>query len=189
MKASATTVTWTTEEIFALPNDRLERDLIRGELRVYPSTFRVWRNAQVLMAVGVILGNWVDTHQAGAGEVAAANVGVRLKRHPETMVGLDADYFSAASIAQMPPKQPWYEGPPVLAVEILSPSDTHEGVVEKINLYLECGVPVVWIVDPDFQTLMVYRPDQAPAMLSVQETLDGHPELPGLKVAVREFFN
>ncbi len=81
------------------------------------------------------------------------------------------------------------KAPPVLAVKILSPSDTHEGVVEKINLYLECGVSVVWIIDPDFQTLMVYRPRQAPTMLSVQETLDGFPELPGFKVAVRDFFN
>jgi Uma2 family endonuclease len=89
----------------------------------------------------------------------------------------------------MPADQRWYEGPPVLAVEILSPSDTHGDVVDTINLYLDCGVAVVWILDPDFQTLTVYRPHTAPLMLRVHETLDGHPELPGLSVPVRDFFN
>ncbi|MDB5336079.1 MAG: hypothetical protein JWN70_1698 [Planctomycetaceae bacterium] len=104
-------------------------------------------------------------------------------------MGIDVTYYSEEALAQTPAKQKWYEGPPVLTVKILSPGDVRKDVVEKINLYLECGVPVVWILDPDFQTLTIYRPNTAPLMLRAHETLDGHPELPGLSAPVQGFFN
>ncbi|MES2793939.1 MAG: Uma2 family endonuclease [Planctomycetota bacterium] len=188
MNAIAITSTITTEELFALPDDGIERDLIRGELREYPITRRSRLHSEVMMAVGEVLRRWVRTCNRG-GRVPGGEAGARLRREPETTVGMDVAYFSAESIAQMPSDQGWYEGPPVLAVEILSPSDTHENVVEKINLYLECGVAVVWILDPDFQTLTVYRPNSLPLMLRSNETLDGYPELPGLSAPVQDFFN
>ena len=55
--------------------------------------------------------------------------------------------------AQAPDDTFLIDGPPVLAVEILSPKDKHEEVVEKINAYLESGVALVWIVDPDLRTV------------------------------------
>lgn len=188
MNATVTTATLTTEELFALPDDGIERDIIRGELREHPTTKRNRRHSRVMMSVGHVLRNWMTGKNIG-GEVAGGETGVRLRRVPETTVGMDAAYFSAESIASMSENQVWYEGPPTLAVEILSPSDTHEDVVQKINLYLECGVLVVWILDPDFQTLTVYRPNSVPLMLRTHETLDGHPELPGLSVSVQGFFN
>ena len=187
MNATAITSTMTTEELFALPDDGIERDIIRGELREYPVTKRSRRHSKVMVAVGHILLSWVIDKKVG-GEVAAGEAGVRLRRNPETSVGIDVAYFSMKSLSEMPVDQPWYDGPPELAVEILSPSDTHENLVEKINLYLECGVPVVWILDPDFQTVTVYRSSTAPSMLRVHETLDGHPELPGFSAPVRDFF-
>lgn len=186
--AITSTSTMTTEELFALPDDGIERDLIRGELREYPMTKRNRRHSEVMMAVGEVLRAWVRLQKVG-GKVAGGEAGARLRTDPETTVGMDAAYFSSESIAQMPENCTWYEGPPVLAVEILSPSDTHENVVDKINLYLECGVSVVWILDPDFQTLTVYRPKALPLMLRTSETLDGHPELPGLSAPVKDFFN
>lgn len=188
MNASITTATLTTEELFALPEDGFERDLIRGELREYPKTKRNRRHSEVMMAVGEILRTWMRTSQITGGKVPGGEAGVRLRRDPETTVGVDVAYFSPESIALMPPNQPWYEGPPVLAVEILSPSDTHEDLVAKINLYLECSVQVVWILDPDFETLTIYRAHEAPVMLRTHETLNGHPELPNLNVLVKDFF-
>ena len=191
MNATAITSTMTTEELFALPDDGIDRDIIRGELREYPRenpmTRRNRRHNKVISSVSRVLGNWAIAPEIG-GEVTGGETGVRLRREPETTVGIDVTYYSAELVAAASPDQAWYEGPPVLAVEILSPSDTHEDVVAKINLYLECGVPVVWIMDPDFQTLTVYRPNTAPLMLRAHETLDGHPELPGLRAPVKDFF-
>jgi Uma2 family endonuclease len=110
-------------------------------------------------------------------------------RDPESTVGVDVAYFSPAQMAIMPRDQPWYEGPPVLAVEITSPSDKHEDIVEKVELYLECGVQVVWIVDPNFQTVTVHRPKVRPAACGEDDILNGNPELPGFRISVSEFFS
>jgi Uma2 family endonuclease len=189
MNATIITSPIATKEIFALPEDGIERYLVRGQLRVRPHRWRTRTNAETLTAVGQVLGNWNRTRGESKGEVAISDVGVRLCRDPETFVGIDATYYSAESLSQKPSKQRWYEGPPDLAIEILAPSTTHGEFVEKVTLYLECGVPVVWILDPDFQTLTVYRSKTDLLMLRVHETLDGHPELPGLTAPIRDFFN
>src|ERR1035437_7436320 len=43
--------------------------------------------------------------------------------------------------------------PPLLAVEVLSPS---EEVNEKVDIYLDAGVMALWIVDPKNRTVLVY---------------------------------
>ena len=57
-----------------------------------------------------------------------------------------------------------------------------------MRLFLECGVPVVWIADPSFQTITVYRSDREPQLFSASQELAGEPELPGFKTIVRNLF-
>ena len=47
--------------------------------------------------------------------------------------------------------------PPLLCVEILSPEDTISGVNQRVQEYLEFGVPVVWGIDPAERRIWVYR--------------------------------
>ena len=76
----------------------------------------------------------------------------------------------------------------MLAVEILSPSDKHEEIVERVREYLEAGVPLVWIVDPDFHTVLVHRPDGEPQLYNVRQELSGEPHLPGFRIPVARIF-
>ena len=48
---------------------------------------------------------------------------------------------------------------PLVAVEILSPSQSHQEVVEKAELYLRHGVKSCWIVSPPLRTVTVLLPD------------------------------
>jgi Uma2 family endonuclease len=80
------------------------------------------------------------------------------------------------------------DGPPIFAVEILSPSDKNEDIDEKIDEYLEAGVKLVWIVDPHLETVLVLRPDAPPRLYNVTETLDGEPHLPGFSTPVAMIF-
>ncbi|MGK3961650.1 Uma2 family endonuclease [Sorangium sp. So ce118] len=41
--------------------------------------------------------------------------------------------------------------------EVLSPSNARHDRVKKIRVYQRCGVPHYWMVDPEDQTLLVYR--------------------------------
>ncbi|HXC95203.1 MAG TPA: Uma2 family endonuclease [Edaphobacter sp.] len=50
-------------------------------------------------------------------------------------------------------KQTYIDVPPLLVVEVLSPS---EDVSEKIGIYLDAGVVSIWVVDPKRRIALVY---------------------------------
>jgi Uma2 family endonuclease len=80
------------------------------------------------------------------------------------------------------------EGAPVLAVEILSPSDKEQEINEKIYEYLAAGVALVWIVDPHFRTVRVHHLRAEPELFNGRQELSGDPHLPEFRVAVASIF-
>ncbi len=77
---------------------------------------------------------------------------------------------------------------PDLVAEVVSPSDTPASVQEKVQEWLEAGVQVVWVADPQTRTLTVYRADGTTERLTEQDTLKGDPVLPGFELQVSEIF-
>ena len=79
---------------------------------------------------------------------------------------------------------------PDLAVEVLSPSNTVEELDEKLIDYFRSGTELVWYVEPDSRSVLVFTdPDRANAVrLSVADTLDGGTVLPGFTLAVAALF-
>jgi Uma2 family endonuclease len=73
-------------------------------------------------------------------------------------------------------------------VEVLSPGDSAREVADKIGEYLECGVPLVWLVDPKAKTVTVYRTLTDARRLSSEDILSAEPVLPGFSCRVSEFF-
>ena len=49
------------------------------------------------------------------------------------------------------------EGPPTLAVEVISPSTASIDRRRKLQLYARCAVPGYWIVDPPARTIEAYK--------------------------------
>ena len=131
---------------------------------------------------------WLETQPEPRGDVLDGDAGFRLRKNPDTTVGADVAYIDAQMAARGVDEEGILDGAPVLAAEVLSPGDEHEDVVEKIEKYLENGVKIVWIVDPDMQTVTVYRPDHKPALFNNAQSLDAEPHLPGFSVAVAQFF-
>jgi Uma2 family endonuclease len=188
MSATATVVLMTTEEMLALPENGMDRELIAGQLREKPMTKRNRWHSRVEAKIAQILGNWLDQQPQPRGEVLSGEAGCILQRNPDTTVGIDVVYISAALAAQEPEDTTMIEGVPVLAVEILSPSDTEEEINEKVDLYLQCGVALVWLVDPHFRTVHVHRPDAEPELFNVHKELTAEPHLPGFRVVVAQIF-
>ena len=182
-------VLMTSDELWALPDDdKFERWLINGELREKPMTLRSPGHAGATAAVSSLLWQWCKSQPTPRPKGFSGDIFFRLRDDPETNVGVDVAIASAAQAATVTPDMRFIEGPPILAVEVLSASDVHEQVHEKLESYLESGTPVVWIVDPFDSTVTVYRRDQEPVMFNRTQELSGDPELPGFKCRVAEIF-
>jgi Uma2 family endonuclease len=149
------TTQMTTEQLLALPDDGVERWLIRGQLREKPMTVRNRWHSRIMVRVGRFLDVWLDQQPEPRGSVLGGEAGVRLTRDPDSTVGIDVIYVSAEVAARQPDDTTLIDGVPVLAVEILSPNDTLDDINEKIDQYLAAGVPLVWVIDPHDRTVTI----------------------------------
>ena len=76
--------------------------------------------------------------------------------------------------------------PPIAVVEIMSPSQSVEDIVPKIEIYFQFGVQSVWLVQPPLKQIAVFTPDLEPQVFSEGEVVD--PTL-GVKIALSEIFS
>jgi Uma2 family endonuclease len=188
MSAATLTPAMTTEEMLALPSNGVERWLIRGQLREKPMTVRNRWHSRIMVRVAKFLDNWLDQQPEPHGAILCGEAGCRLRRDPDTTVGIDVVYISAELAAREAKDTNLIDGVPVLVVEILSPSDTQEQVDEKTDGYLQAGVALVWVIDPHDRTVTIYRPGQEPELVNVRQELSGDPQLPGFHIAVAQLF-
>ncbi|HZK82948.1 MAG TPA: Uma2 family endonuclease, partial [Humisphaera sp.] len=77
---------------------------------------------------------------------------------------------------------------PELVVEVLSPGNAGIEVEEKLNAYLDAGIQLVWIVNPDRRTIRAYRKDGTTRLYRENDALENEPLLPGLRLVAREVF-
>ena len=77
---------------------------------------------------------------------------------------------------------------PDLVVEVISPNDTATCLNDKINDFLSVGVPLIWIVCPETQTVQVHRLDGSGQRLRLGDVLDGEDILPGFRCPVADLF-
>lgn len=75
--------------------------------------------------------------------------------------------------------------PPLLAVEILSQSQTLEQLFARAQAYLDAGTGAVWIVVPVAQTVFVLKPNAKPQAFSAGIIKD---ERTGIELNIEELF-
>jgi Uma2 family endonuclease len=86
------------------------------------------------------------------------------------------------------PKGFW-QGPPDLAVEVLSPEDRPSETREKVEEYLLRGVTLVLVVNPDSKSIMAYRRTSAPVILrAADDPLEFEDIVPGFRCRLRDIF-
>jgi Uma2 family endonuclease len=185
---SAGTTLMTTEELLALPDDGVQRWLIRGELREGGMTQRNRWHTRTEARFAQLLGDWLDTRPEPRGEIFSGEAGVVLTHDPDTTVGIDLVYVSAEVAGKNADDTQLIDGVPILAVEILSPSTKEEESNERIRELLAAGTHAVWIVDPYFHTITIYSRERSPRMFSGNDVLASEPYLPNFSMPVVRFF-
>ena len=114
---------------------------------------------------------------------------VRLGESTDTLRGPDVAFVS---YARWPKDREIPEGPlpvaPDLVIEVRSPSDRISQLSAKASEYLEAGVTVVIVLDPETESLAVYRENEFPIRMHNGDELTLPDVLPGFAVQVRQFF-
>jgi Uma2 family endonuclease len=179
----ATTRLFTVEDIEQDPPEG-QWELVDGELvTVTPSGLE---SSGLGHRIGWIVGNFVYAH--GLGMMTGADGGYVLFPDRDTIRVPDVGFIREE---RLPPKGQRSRFPrlaPDLAIEVLSPSDRASEVVAKLEMYQEAGVPLIWLVDPDKETVTIIAAGQPTRVVKQGDTLDGGDVLPGFTVPVAEIF-
>ncbi len=121
------------------------------------------------------------------GNVVGNDSGVILEEDPDTVVGPDVAYFIETSKYGDIPNG-WAVTPPLLAVEVLSPTDRPGRTNAKVRDYLDNGVRLVWVIDCDEKNVSIYRADKPIEVVAEMSEITGGDELPEFRCPVRNFF-
>ncbi len=143
------------------------------------------RHGLICANVVRILGNF--TAQRKRGYVCSNDTGVIVERDPDTVRGPDVMLFEDAERVEEVDEK-YGEKPPVLAVEVLSPNDTHGKVMRRVLEQFQFGTRLVWVLDPDARNVIVHYPGNRDRVAEENQELTGNDILPDFRCRVAEFF-
>lgn len=150
MDAMAATTLLSFEEFEQLPSEPGKMEFLDGELiRLPPAKFR---HAKITHRLYELLKALVE-NSALLGE-AYMEMGYKMGQKS----WLQPD-VSIAHLNQ--PSNDYLEGAPLLAIEVISESNTAEQMDRKVKTYLSNGGKEVWVVYPKTQCVWVFRAGHA----------------------------
>lgn len=159
-------------------------ELVDGELVAVMPAKRphAWLVAELVRRLG---NHVVD---AGAGAVYAdVWCHTPLDRDPERLRAPDIAYFSEAKLERAKGDE-IFRVPPDLAIEVFSPTNQRRrgDFQQRVRDWLDAGVRLLWVIYPDPEYAMAYRPDGSARMVREHESLDGEDVLPGFRLDLGE---
>ena len=174
----------TAEEFAALPSEGLRLELIRGEIRAMPPEFA--DHGDTVGALHVILGAYIRAQRLG--KIYGAETGFLLARNPDTVRAPDIAFIQAGHLTPEASAPNWNPVVPDLAVEVVSSRDRECEIAEKVRMWLDAGVRMVWVVYRVRRTIEVFRSGQSATVLSEQDSLDGMDVVPGFSTPIAAIF-
>ena len=173
----------TAEQLLTLDLPNKSTELVRGHLRVRepPSTY----HGLVQSRLNVLVGSYVLKNHLGA--VFGQDTGFKIASDPDTVRAPDLAFVTRERV-DLIERRGYAALAPDLAAEILSPDDRPGEVLKKVGEWLEAGVSIVWVIDPDRRAASVYRPDGTVTSVPTNGSLDGERVLPGFSCALSEVF-
>lgn len=184
MRTPPTAKQLTAEELLQLTSDRFRYELIEGELRIMEPPGS--EHGFVAMRIGVRLANHVENNKLG--HVFAAETGFLLRSNPDTVRAPDASFVSQELFDRVGLRKGYWPGAPDLAVEVLSPTDTHPEIERKVRDWLDAGARMVVAVDPVDRSASVYRAAEDIVVIGDDGVLDGADVVPGWRLPLRDVF-
>ncbi len=175
-------------------NDAQPFELINGERR--PKLPTVFGHSKVIRALFLALYMHVASRQLG--EVYSETTFILPDDYDKDWVEgsrtPDVMFYAGDRIAKYEAEHPDHRARPLalipdFVVEVISPTDKYSEVDEKVDAYLQDGVRLVWVLDPQRRKAVVHRPDaEHPVHLAGDALLDGGEVVPGFQIALPKLF-
>jgi len=174
----------TYDDYLLIPDDGKRHELIDGEHFVSPAPLPY--HQQLLIRLVFELETYRRATRAGVLLIAPTDVVLS----GMDVVQPDLLFIRDGGSAQVGAH---VAGAPDLVVEILSSTHRRHDEVTKRNLYEQAGVGEYWLVDPEAETVKVFRREGArfgrPQLLSARDgDLLSSPLLPGLAISLAALF-
>ena len=174
----------TAEKLLELSASGFDGELVRGELveQMPPGL----RHNKIMGLVTHLLMSFVLPRSLGT--VLPGDTGVIVERGPDTVRGPDVAFYSAERMRLDDDIPGYAELPPDLVIEIRSPNDSLPYMMERAEMWLAHGVPLVWNLVPEAQSVDVYQPDSETVSLTRDDVITGGDVLPGFSSRVSDLF-
>lgn len=176
----------TADEFLRRHGDESGVELVKGQIVRCPMPGA--RHGYVSCRISARIYMFVETHKLG--RVFSHDTFVRTKRGEggESVRGPDLAFvsyerFPAGEVTNGP-----LPVPPNLVVEVRSPRDRISQLSAKASEYIEAGVTVVLVIDPDTESAAVYREDEFPIRMHNGDELTLPDVLPGFSLRVADLF-
>lgn len=181
------TIELTDDQFFQLCQNnrdlRLERTA-EGELIIMPPTG--WESGNRNSRLTQRLGNWTDAD--GTGLAFDSSTGFKLPNGANRSP--DASWVSRQRLAALnPDPAKFLPMAPDFAVELRSANDSLKTLQQKMQEYIDNGVRLGWLIDPQNQRVEIYRPNRDVEVLQAPTSLSGEDVLPGFVLDLTQILN
>jgi Uma2 family endonuclease len=181
------TIELTDEQFFQLCLNnrdlRLERTA-QGELIIMPPTG--WGSGNRNGRLTQRLFNWTDAD--GTGLAFDSSTGFKLPNGANRSP--DASWVSRERLEALNPDPTRFLPiAPDFAVELRSDSDSLKTTQQKMQEYIDCGVRLGWLIDPQNQQVEIYRQGKEVEVLHSLTSLSGEDVLPGFVLDLSQILN
>ncbi len=189
---STSTATLTLEGFMQRYSDEGPFELIDGAF--IPVTAQILNSGDIAGLLYRRLATYGETYQCGKAYIEIPFVLVYQANWVKGSRVPDVMFVTTEHITQLAANDPdWRQKPlvgaPILAVEVVSPTDLMTHVNRKVRLYLEDGVQLVWVVEPDEKSVTIYTPNTKQfTRLTIEDTLSGGDILPNFALPLEQLF-
>lgn len=125
--------------------------------------------------------------QSGQAGYACFELGLMIARHPDTVYFPAVSFFTSGPLFAEADKVVT-EVRPSMVVEVASTNDRRRGMEQRVSAWLEWGVKLVWVLDPQSKQVHAIEKGKAGQRLAEHQSLLGGSVLGGFKVNVGELF-
>lgn len=173
------------EDFAALPTKGMRLELVRGEIIAMAPTFG--DHGVTTNTLSFYITQYVKPRKLG--KVCAAETGFLLSRNPDTVRAPDCAFIQANRVTPEVTAAFWIPVIPDLVVEVVSSGDRPKAVAEKVSMWLDAGVRLVWVVYPARHEVVAHRLGQPEMTLTERDTLDGLDVIPGFTLPIADIFD